>query len=211
MIGQERAPGLGGRYAAPRHQPRDGALGHADADFQELTMDSRGAPEGIGRGHSCDKSRDLGIDRRAASGGPTGEFGPVLTEAAPLPPQDGVGGNDHERLSPPGPDLGQRHPESRSVVRSFGWVTVCLYTASCWRKARFSRARWRWPPQRNGRSRSRWSRRVIIELRFSPDQRRQINDLPPAEILAKDTVVSNGSARLSSIIVYRPVTCLDSM
>jgi branched-chain amino acid transport system ATP-binding protein len=27
---------------------------------------------------------------------------------------------------------------------------------------------------------------VIIEPRFSPDQRRQINDLPPAEVLAKD-------------------------
>jgi hypothetical protein len=29
---------------------------------------------------------------------------------------------------------------------------------------------------------------VIIEPRFSPDQRRQINDLPPAEVLAKDRV-----------------------
>src|SRR2546427_12080156 len=35
-------------------------------------------------------------------------------------------------------------------------------------------------------SRSRWSKRVIIEARFSPDQRRQINDLPAAEVLAKD-------------------------
>src|SRR5256712_3967676 len=75
----------------------------------------------------------------------------------------------------------------RSVVRSLGRGAVLLYTASWWRKARFSRASWRWPPQRNGRSR-RWSKRVIIELRFSPDQRRQINDLPPAEVLAKDTV-----------------------
>ena len=27
---------------------------------------------------------------------------------------------------------------------------------------------------------------MIIEPRFSPDQHRQINDLPPAEVLAKD-------------------------
>ncbi len=74
-------------------------------------MDSRGASEGIGRGHSCHKSRDLGIDWRAPSGGPTGEFGPVLTETAPLPPQNGVGGNDHERLPLPSPDPGPRHPE----------------------------------------------------------------------------------------------------
>src|SRR5206468_7353434 len=59
-------------------------------------------------------------DRRAASGGPTGEFGPVLTEPAPLPPQNGIGSNDHKRQSPPGPDPGQRHPEkpiSRAELR----------------------------------------------------------------------------------------------
>src|SRR5438874_8784490 len=79
-----------------------------------------GAPQRIGRGHSCDKSRDLRVDRRAVSGGPTGEFGPVLTKPAPLPPQNGVGSNDHKRQSPPGPDPGQRHPEkpiSRAELR----------------------------------------------------------------------------------------------
>jgi len=106
VIGQERAPGLRGRCAALREEPGDGALGHVDAEFQELTMDSRGAPEGIGRGHLYDKSRDLGVDPRAAPGGPTRKFGPVFTEAAPLPPQHSVGGNDHERLPPPDPDPG---------------------------------------------------------------------------------------------------------
>src|SRR3989442_14996597 len=51
-----------------------------------------------------------------------------------------------------------------------------------------SRASWGWPPKRKGRSRSRWSRREIIELRLWPDQSRQINDLPPAEVLAKDSI-----------------------
>ena len=44
----------------------------------------------------------------------------MLTETAPLPPQNGVGSNDHKRLSPPGPDPGQRHPEkpiSRAELR----------------------------------------------------------------------------------------------
>src|SRR5438445_1453033 len=77
----------------------------------------------------------------------------------------------------------------RSVVRSLGRGVVLLYTASCCRRARFSTASWRWPPKRNGRSRSTWSKRVIIEPRFSPDQRRQINDLPPAEVLARDEAV----------------------
>ena len=120
VIGKERAPGLRGRCAALRDEPGDGALGHVEAELQELPMDSRSAPERIGRGHSCDKGRDLRVDRRAASGGPTGEFGPVLTEPAPLPPQNGVGSNDHKRPSPPGPDPGQRHPEkpiSRAELR----------------------------------------------------------------------------------------------
>jgi len=67
--------------------------------------------------------------------------------------------------------------KSRSLRCSFGRLSVFLYTASCWRKARFSRARWRWLPHRTGRSRSRWSRRVIIELGLSPDQSRRINHL----------------------------------
>ena len=74
-------------------------------------MDSRGAPERIGGGHSCDQGLDLGVDGRAAHGGPAGERGPVLAEAAPLPTQDGVGGHDHEGLPPPGPDPGQPDPE----------------------------------------------------------------------------------------------------
>src|SRR6516165_2059773 len=51
----------------------------------------------------------------------------------------------------------------RSVRRSLGRGTVLLYTASWWRKARFSRANCRWPPQRNGKSRSRWSSVVIMK------------------------------------------------
>jgi CRP-like cAMP-binding protein len=38
-------------------------------------------------------------------------LGPILAEATPLPPQDGVGGNDDEGLPPPGPDPGQPDPE----------------------------------------------------------------------------------------------------
>ena len=74
-------------------------------------MDSRGAPERVRGGHAGDQGLDLGVDGRATSGGAAGELGPVLAEAAPLPPQDGVGGHDHEGLPPPGPDSGQPDPE----------------------------------------------------------------------------------------------------
>jgi hypothetical protein len=40
--------------------------------------------------------------------------------------------------------------------------------------------------------------------RFSPDQRRQINDLPPAEVLAKDNA---GAERLTD---GNPLVCEDA-
>jgi len=36
---------------------------------------------------------------------------PVRAKAPALPPQDGVGSDDHEGLLPPGPDSGQPDPE----------------------------------------------------------------------------------------------------
>src|SRR6516162_3486793 len=77
----------------------------------------------------------------------------------------------------------------RSVRRSLGRVTVLLYTASWWRKARFSRANCRWPPQRNGKSRSRWSSVVIME-RDSRRVRGEDQSLwPPDGVSAKDNGV----------------------
>ncbi len=51
------------------------------------------------------------MDGRATSGRAARELAPVLAEAAPLPPQDGVGGDDHQGLPPPGPDSSQPDPE----------------------------------------------------------------------------------------------------
>ena len=111
MVGEERAPGLRRGCAPLRDQPGDRTLGHVDAELQEFAMDSGRTPERIGGGHFSDEGADLGVDRRAAPGGPAGEPGPVLAEAAPLPTQDGVGGHDDERRPPPGPDPGEPDPE----------------------------------------------------------------------------------------------------
>jgi hypothetical protein len=43
VVGEERAPGLRRRGAPLREQARDGALGHVDAQLEQLAMDS-GAP-----------------------------------------------------------------------------------------------------------------------------------------------------------------------
>jgi len=70
VIGEERLPGLGWRCAPPRHQPGHGSLGHVDAELEELGMNTWRTPERIRRGHTSDQGLDLGVDRRAAAGGP---------------------------------------------------------------------------------------------------------------------------------------------
>ena len=111
MVGEERPPRLGWRCAPLRHQPGNGALREVDVELEELGMDAWRTPEGIRRGHAPDQSLDLRVDGRATSGRAARELGPVLAKAPPLPPQDGVGSDDHEGLLPPGPDSGQPDPE----------------------------------------------------------------------------------------------------
>jgi hypothetical protein len=111
MVGEKGPPRLGGRYAPLRHQPGHGALREVEAELEQFGMDARRTPEGIRRGHAPDQSLDLRVDGRATSGRAARELGPVLAKASPLPPQDGVGSDDHEGLLPPGPDSGQPDPE----------------------------------------------------------------------------------------------------
>src|SRR5207245_6820140 len=95
-VGEERPPGLRRPGAPLRHEPRngalgDGALGDVDPQPEKFPVNSRGAPQRIGRSHPFDESLDLSTDGWAARDGPGGELGPVLAEAAPVPPQNGVG------------------------------------------------------------------------------------------------------------------------
>src|SRR5260370_15926322 len=60
-------------------------------------------------------------------------------------------------------------------------------------------ASWRWSPQRNGRSRSKWSRRVIIGLGLSLDQSRQINHLAAARGFAEGQVSDELRLRLGRL------------
>ncbi len=76
--------------------------------------------------------------------------------------------------------------KSRSLLRSFGRLAVLLYTASCWRRARFSRARCRWPSQRNGKSRSRWSSVLVMEGDCLRIRAERSTAYPRDGVLAKD-------------------------
>jgi len=107
-------------------QPRNGALGHVDAKLQELTVDSRGAPERIRGGHSYDKALDLSIDRRAAHGGPARELGPILTEATPPPAEDGLGVRITRGCLHAAQTRASAIQKNLSPERSFGRDTVRL-------------------------------------------------------------------------------------
>src|SRR5215472_13001036 len=69
----------------------------------------------------------------------SGVRAPVETEAGAVPPDDGFGFNDDERMGPAGPEAtdgakrGCRRPFSRGRGR------MRLRTATCWRRARISR------------------------------------------------------------------------
>src|SRR5262245_39141579 len=78
MVGEEGPPGLRGAGVPLRHAPGDGPLGDIDAEVEEFTVYAWSTPQGIRRGHLPDEGGDLGIEWRAASGGLTGQLGPVV-------------------------------------------------------------------------------------------------------------------------------------
>src|SRR5881296_1068956 len=128
-------------------------------------MDSGSTPQGIGRGHSSDQGFDRGVDGRVARRAAPGERGPVAAKAASLPAQHSGGSHDDEGLLPGGPDSGQPDPKEPIAPLKLRPVRRALVDGQLLPQGEvFSRASWRWPPHRNGRSRSRWSRRMIIAL-----------------------------------------------
>src|SRR5215831_20785983 len=66
MVSEERSPRLRRPGTPLRHEPRDGALGYIDAEFQEFAMAARGTPEGIRGSHTDDQRLDLSMDLRPA-------------------------------------------------------------------------------------------------------------------------------------------------
>src|SRR5207253_5321041 len=79
--------------------------------LEELAMNARRAPEGIGEGHGADELDDLGIDGRTTGSIASRLPVPERAEAPPVPANHGLRLNDMERFAPPCPP--QREPTSR--------------------------------------------------------------------------------------------------
>src|SRR5438132_10334479 len=101
MVTQEGAPSLGGRPGSLDHVLRDTGLSDFKAEFEQLAMDTGGAPQWIVNAHPPDQRAQVRVDLRSASKGarfPT----PVMAKAGPMPTyrSDDSDGPEH-RWKPP--------------------------------------------------------------------------------------------------------------
>jgi len=111
MISEEGPPSLGRWLSLSWEVLRDGRLGDRDPELEELAVNSRRTPGGIGPVHLKDELSNVAGDWRSArwlrSALPT----PVEAESLPLPAQDGLWFDQDQSLAPSGPDLGEPDPQ----------------------------------------------------------------------------------------------------
>src|SRR5437763_6726845 len=97
MVMQEGAPSLGGRPGALDHVLRDARLSDFKAEFEQLAMDTRGAPQWIVNAHPPDQRAQVRVDLRSASKG-AGVPPPISPEAGPVPAHQGLRPDDRDGL-----------------------------------------------------------------------------------------------------------------
>src|SRR5258708_12276486 len=97
MVTQEGAPSLGGRPGSLDHVLRDARLSDLKADFEQLAMDTRGAPQWIVNAHPPDQRAQVCVDLRSTSKG-AGFPSPISPEAGPVPAHKSLRPHDLHRL-----------------------------------------------------------------------------------------------------------------
>jgi len=110
----------------------------------------------------------------------------VLTETAPPPPQNGVGSNDHKRLSPPGPDPGQRHPEEPIFRAEFRPGPRLLVHGELLTQGQVLEGEVAVAAEEEREETKQVEQEGDHRVGIFSDQSRQINHLPPDGVLAKD-------------------------
>src|SRR5215467_10162402 len=106
MIFEESLPGLRGRFAVPRQQPRNGALRDLDTEFQEFSVDARCSPERVGGGHLPDQSSNLGTDLWATDALRSRKPGPEEPKALAMPGHHRLRFHDNQGPAPVLPGVG---------------------------------------------------------------------------------------------------------
>ena len=114
VIFEEGPPGLRGRFRTAR--PTNRALRDVETELEELAMNARRTPEGIGEDHGADELGDLQIDGRTTGSAASRLPVPEHTEALPVPANHGLRLNDMERFAPHRQNI--RRPAKLSLSRA---------------------------------------------------------------------------------------------
>src|SRR5258706_4887303 len=97
MVTQEGAPSLRGRPGSLDHVLRDARLSDLKAEFEQLAMDTGGAPQWIFRAHPPNQCAQVRVDLRSTSKG-AGFPPPISPEAGPVPAHKGLRLDDRDGL-----------------------------------------------------------------------------------------------------------------
>src|SRR6266436_29057 len=97
MVTQEGAPSLGRRSTSLHHILRHAGLTDLEAEFEQLAMNARGAPQWIVNAHLPDQSPQARVELRSASEG-AGFPPPISPEAGSVPAHQGLRPDDRDGL-----------------------------------------------------------------------------------------------------------------
>ena len=104
MIMEKCSPRLGWGFAVTNHILGHGCLGDMNIEFEQLSVNPRGSPQGIGPTHVSDEFAYRGIEGGTSEPLHAALPGPITPEALSVPVDDGLGLHNEECLGPVPPD-----------------------------------------------------------------------------------------------------------
>ena len=141
MIIEKAPPSMGRWDAMANHILGDGSLGNGDAQLRQLAMHAGSSPERVGPAHIPYQLTYFGSDAWSSRPTPSALPSPISSEPTTVPADDRLRFHDDEDALPVSPDSAQQHPKLAVDLReSRGRFTERRRTASCCRRATFSRA-----------------------------------------------------------------------
>ncbi len=119
----------------------DGRFGEVEPQLEQFSVNARRSPGRIFCGHPEDQGPYLLAQWLSATDLPgPGEPFPMQAEASPVPIHHRAWRDQNEGLFPPRPEPLEKNPEQLLPCRQ---TVVRSCSVQCWRKARFSRMRFR--------------------------------------------------------------------
>lgn len=115
MILQEGTPGLRRRLSVPDHVLGDNGFGDIDTELQQLAVNPRRTPEGIGLAHAPDQDTNLRVYRRPSSF-PALRC-PMTTKSFAMPLNHCFRTHDKQDITPSWPNSRDQQPERTVALR----------------------------------------------------------------------------------------------